>query len=693
MSPDVLGALLFDQLKNQGMSDEDAHRAAQAAVTQAFGPQGPTNTWDVAGVSSAGATGSANPAPNAPGPKLPPPSQMAANRFQGQGMAQGSPWGSMPPPLPQAPPSWMTADWWQSTGQNWDNANWWSSNWNWRDSNWNKSWWNTDATQDREYQEYLAYKCDKGKGKGTQAFPMAGGIPPLNLGSMPQGPQSYQGPVAQGHTQQQGAAPTGVAQGSVQGAIPGQGTAPTGVVHGSVAPLLSQTGKAPPPPLYTPRHPDPNAPQDQGKGTGGKDQGKGQQQQPEQTAPAKQIPGRRNQSEGPTRRPVVSDSGRDLETIYRQLAKNKEFLAVVHKAVDNLGWYKVVDYAKDQNPQLEKELEAHQIRHKTNEDDMKYLETEWAINVLRQMLHLYQGIFRTNQGLWDPWRIALPVSLDGRLVHPELHYVINANPKAPNPPCPMQLPGMDRVGIRATAAPGKDKRHSAPNWTGRDRGTWFGEQVVWPPSSSPVPWCIKEQSKDQGHGQRCLLCMEPGHGFRQCWWYWAWLLTQDPGHRETMENIPPGTMGFLERHLEIMRLGMELELPDTTTISLGIQIIKGASDLGALRRQGERLERQHLAEELDHPMGWQEMDLDQLRALRANRRTRERRQRTGLATGKATGVPPATGTHSGENYRRNQAMFEQQQALHDQDDQESDKSAVTHRDEPDYSGDDKDKTY
>ena len=82
MSPDVLGALLFDQLKNQGMSDEDAHRAAQAAVTQAFGPQGPTNTWDVAGVSAAGATGSANPAPNAPGPKLPPPSQMAANRFK-----------------------------------------------------------------------------------------------------------------------------------------------------------------------------------------------------------------------------------------------------------------------------------------------------------------------------------------------------------------------------------------------------------------------------------------------------------------------------------------------------------------------------------------------------------------------------------------------------------------------------------
>ena len=91
-------------------------------------------------------------------------------------------------------------------------------------------------------------------------------------------------------------------------------------------------------------------------------------------------------------------------------------------------------------------------------------------------------------------------------------------------------------------------------------------------------------------------------------------------------------------------------------------------------------------------MGWQEMDLDQLRALRANRRTRERRQRTGLATGKATGVPPATGTHSGENYRRNQAMFEQQRALNDKEDQESDKSAVTHQDDPDYSGDDRDKT-
>ena len=158
-------------------------------------------------------------------------------------------------------------------------------------------------------------------------------------------------------------------------------------------------------------------------------------------------------------RPTTSNSGRDLETIYRQLGLNKEFMAFVRKEVDKQGFYKVADYANDQNLQLEKELEAHQIRHKVIKEDMEYLEIEWANCLIRQMLHLYLGIFRLSQGLWDTWRNKLPVSLDGRLVHPELHYVINANPKAKNPPCPIQLPGMDRAGIRAKAAPGKADQH------------------------------------------------------------------------------------------------------------------------------------------------------------------------------------------------------------------------------------------
>ena len=146
MSTDVLGAVIFEQLKNQGMTDDDAHRAAQAAVTEAFGPQGPVNTWQ--SMSASGATGSAQPAPGSTGPKLPPPSQMAAN-WSAQAVP-GSLWGRQPPPLPQSPPTWMTADWWPSTGQNWDHSNW--GNWNWNrgthwDSSWNRSWWNSDHTQ------------------------------------------------------------------------------------------------------------------------------------------------------------------------------------------------------------------------------------------------------------------------------------------------------------------------------------------------------------------------------------------------------------------------------------------------------------------------------------------------------------------------------------------------------------------
>ena len=51
---DLLGATVFQHCKDSGLTDEDAHQAAQAAVTQAFGPQG--GTWQSASVT--GATGS-----------------------------------------------------------------------------------------------------------------------------------------------------------------------------------------------------------------------------------------------------------------------------------------------------------------------------------------------------------------------------------------------------------------------------------------------------------------------------------------------------------------------------------------------------------------------------------------------------------------------------------------------------------
>jgi hypothetical protein len=88
-------------------------------------------------------------------------------------------------------------------------------------------------------------------------------------------------------------------------------------------------------------------------------------------------------------------------------------------------------------PNLDALLEAHRVSHEITDEDLEYLEVEWANCLLRQMLHLYQGIFRASGNRWDLHRAALPISLDGRLVHPDDHYVINANPKEKNPPCPI----------------------------------------------------------------------------------------------------------------------------------------------------------------------------------------------------------------------------------------------------------------
>ena len=146
-----LGAKVFEEMIEQGYSVEDAHQGAQTAVTSVFG--------EGTDPSASGATGSNEPAPGATGPKLPPPSQMAANMAA---KATGASPGSMPPPLPQAPPAnwtwnaqpppgqvtWpvITTSPWddqQYSGSPWD-SNWWSGTWNrgnWDNwNNWNSSW-------------------------------------------------------------------------------------------------------------------------------------------------------------------------------------------------------------------------------------------------------------------------------------------------------------------------------------------------------------------------------------------------------------------------------------------------------------------------------------------------------------------------------------------------------------------------
>jgi hypothetical protein len=101
-------------------------------------------------------------------------------------------------------------------------------------------------------------------------------------------------------------------------------------------------------------------------------------------------------------------------------------------------------------------------------------------------IHLNLDIFRINHQELDTWRNALPVSFDCRLAHPVQRYMINANPKAPNPPCPIQLQGVHRAGVKAKAAPGREQRHSEPGWHGRDRTMWLGERKAWPPADAPV---------------------------------------------------------------------------------------------------------------------------------------------------------------------------------------------------------------
>jgi hypothetical protein len=273
--------------------------------------------------------------------------------------------------------------------------------------------------------------------------------------------------------------------------------------------------------------------------------------------------------------------------------------------------------------------------------------------------------------------------------------VINANPKEKNPPCPIQLPGMGRAGTMAKAAPREQPRDLEHGWTGRNRNIWFGLQVNWPPPSAPVPRHVHQATRDgEGHRNQCLMCLEPGHNYQSCMWYWAWLLSVDDPHQETIDTMPDATRELLRRHLEVMDRGHELDLPVGQTIAMGINIIaQGAeNDLGPLDRYGERLERQELAQQLDNPMGWQHMDIGQLRAMVQNRftnmPTRECRGRysggypkqappvapgatsPGTATSAATGTAAAPGTHSAASMG-SADVLQQQQAIFDQQAQQS----------------------
>jgi hypothetical protein len=126
-----------------------------------------------------------------------------------------------------------------------------------------------------------------------------------------------------------------------------------------------------------------------------------------------------------------------------------------------------------------------------------------------------------------------------------------------------------------------------------------------------------------------------------------------------------------------------------------------------------------LAQQLDNPMGWQHMDIGQLRAMVQNRftrtPTRECRGRhsggypkqappaapgstsPGTTTGDATGTAAAPGTHSAASMgsadvlQQQQAIFDQQalQNQAEQQEQQSDQSAVSwnqDQETPDWGG-------
>ena len=287
---------------------------------------------------------------------------------------------------------------------------------------------------------------------------MAGGAPPQYSGAPLTPP--YQGPPQQGPPAQQ-----------TQGSNPGQGANPTGNVHGSVAGALNkgapgkqkapapsldslrpahhQVGKQPPPELHQGLTPAAeHLLQEDNRRRLQQAAQQLQQEAAQATATqdaGNQGGGHRKDTRNARSQPAAdrrSSTGRDLPTIKIQLGRNKDFMDAALKEIGNrTGHYKVHDYIHDQVKELAQQLELHRLRYKPIDEDLEYLEIEWANCLIRQMLHLYQGIFQASGNRWDLHRDGLPVSLDGRLVHPVDHYVINFNPRHPIHRAPFNYQG------------------------------------------------------------------------------------------------------------------------------------------------------------------------------------------------------------------------------------------------------------
>ena len=360
---------------------------------------------------------------------------------------------------------------------------------------------------------------------------------------------------------------------------------------------------------------------------------------------------------------------------------DKDFFNKVRRAVDDRGcndWQEYLErHERGLYEEWQRAVREHQVQHNVDWDSLEYTELEWGKCIIRQMLTTRHGIFRDR--FWDTYRDTLPVSWDGRLVHPTGHYIINANPKASNPPCKVQLRGMEVHGITAKAAPGRDTRHNDPGWQGRDRSQWFGSELRWPLQTSPVPRLV--QHNRLGHdkdGNKCLLCLVTGHSYRQCRWYWAWLITLDAEDPETSDAMPDGTRELVKQECEIITAGYDNDIELGQIIQHGILILKGQDTKECFTRIKQAQDRKDFAETLGYPPNWQSMTMEQLREIQHTRELGRQappkgrpanapgQQATTLPpTTKAPAATPATGTHSADNYQANRALFDHQQQQHE----------------------------
>ena len=103
-------------------------------------------------------------------------------------------------------------------------------------------------------------------------------------------------------------------------------------------------------------------------------------------------------------------------------------------------------------------------------------------------------------------------------------------------------------------------------------------------------------------------------------------------------------------------------------VELGVGIIAGRTDMAAMDRQAERLERKALAEELGHPINWEKEDIEQLRVMVAARHEHPRRQcnwppqpKAGPQDQPATQVQHPFPPHSATNLQVNQHLLPQTQ--------------------------------